>query len=242
MKASPSLARARHQPRGEGGEQERPAGGVEGKRGSRPAGDESGQGGGCALRQHASRLDPDRRLRPLATRRALPPRGTKLLGQRGRRRPPSRVDRERVIDGGDEALGKIGSHLADRRSPGLDHLSGLERRRAPERVMAGERLPEKDSNGPDVSRRAGGLPVQALRRDVRQRSGHVADGGQRLGVGELREPEVEQPHRDLVPVDDEDVRRLDVAMHDATGMRKGKRFEDLGRRLDCALVSELTRA
>ena len=77
----PKPRSGRHQPRGEGGEQERPAGGVEGKRGSRPARDESGQGGGCALRQHASRLDPDRRLRPLATRRPLPPRGTKLLGQ-----------------------------------------------------------------------------------------------------------------------------------------------------------------
>ena len=50
-----------------------------------------------------------------------------------------------------------------------------------------------------------GLAVQALGRDVRQRPGHIADGSQRLGVRELGEPEVEEAHRDLVPVDDEHV-------------------------------------
>src|SRR6266511_1315118 len=68
-----------------------------------------------------------------------------ILGERGRGGSPRRIDAEGAIDGLHELVGKIGPGFANRRRPGLDHLSGLERRSAPEWVVTGERLDRKST-------------------------------------------------------------------------------------------------
>jgi hypothetical protein len=99
-------------------------------------------------------------------------------------------------------------------------------------MTAGEGFPEQDADGPDIRRRAGVLPPEPLRRDVRQRAGHVAGCGEGVGFVEEGEPEVEQADRDTLLVGEQHVRRLDVAVHDPARVRVCEAFEDLGRRLD----------
>ena len=57
----------------------------------------------------------------------------------------------------------------------------------------GERLPEHHADRPDVGRAGGVVAREALGRDVRERPGHVALRGERLGLGHAGEPEVEEP-------------------------------------------------
>jgi len=109
-------------------------------------------------------------------------------------------------------------------------------------VLPGERLPEHDPDGPDVAARAGVLSAQPLRRDVRERAGDVADGGQRLRLVELREPEVEHPHREPLLVREEHVRRLHVPVHDPARVRVGEPLEDLRARFDRLAVAQRTGA
>jgi hypothetical protein len=106
-------------------------------------------------------------------------------------------------------------------------------------VVASQRLPEQDADGPDVGRERRLLAGEALGRDVGQRAGYVAGSGQRLRLGELGETEVEQADLDLGPVGDEHVRRLDVPMDDPVGMGVRQALEDLRRNLDCSTVAQL---
>ena len=102
-----------------------------------------------------------------------------------------------------------------------------------------KRLPDDDPDRPDV---ALGLCLGAgepLRRDVRERSGDVSDVRERVGAVELREAEVEQAGRDLVLMLEQDVRRLDVAVHDPHAVRVGQRVQHLGRDLDGVSVADL---
>ena len=105
-----------------------------------------------------------------------------------------------------------------------------------------ERLPEQDADRPHVALGCRLRAGQALGCDVRERSGHVADGGQRVRAVELGEPEVEQADRDLVAVLEQDVRRLDVAVDDPGSVRVRERVEHLGGDLDGVFVRELVRA
>ncbi len=95
---------------------------------------------------------------------------------------------------------------------------------------------------PDVCSRRRGQPLQPLGRDVRERAGDVAERGQRVELGHLREPEVEEPHVDAVCLGEQDVRRLDVAVHDPACMRVRERLGDLGGHLDRGAVVELAGA
>ncbi len=105
-----------------------------------------------------------------------------------------------------------------------------------------ERLPQEHAHRPDVAlgRRLGAC--EPLRRDVGERPGDVADGCEGVSAVELREPEVEETNRDPVAVLEQDVRGLDVAMHDPCAMSVRERVEDLGRDLDRVLVRESIRA
>ena len=94
-------------------------------------------------------------------------------------------------------------------------------------MPAGERLPEQDADGPDVSRWLAGLAAQALRGDVGERSGHVAGSCQRLLLRQLGEAEVEQAHRHLLALGDEDVRGLHVAVDDPPRVRVCEGLEHL---------------
>ena len=105
-----------------------------------------------------------------------------------------------------------------------------------------ERLPEEHADRPHVRGRARFLSMQALRRDVCERPGYVADSRERVRVGHQREPEVEEPHRDVLLLGEQHVRRLHVAMDDPARVRERQPLEHLCSRLDRAFVTELMRA
>ncbi len=109
-------------------------------------------------------------------------------------------------------------------------------------MLACKRLPEQDPDTPDVAGGARLLAAQALGRDVGKRAGNVSDRGQRLGLVELGEPEVEQPHRDALVVREQDVRGLDVPMDDPAAVRVRETVEDLGSRFHRLAVAQLARA
>jgi hypothetical protein len=109
-------------------------------------------------------------------------------------------------------------------------------------MTAGERFVEQHADRPHVARRSSGLSVQPFRRDVRERAGHVAGGGQRLAVRETGETAVEDAHRDPVPfVREQDVRRLHVAVDDAGLVRVREPVEHLRGDLDRICVGRAPR-
>ncbi len=164
-----------------------------------------------------------------------------LCGQVRRAGTPARLDRERRIDSRDEAAGQTAPLRGERRRTGLDRARDLLDRHAPERVPVGERLPEEHADRPDVALRARVRACEPLGRDVRERAGDVPDGGQRVCAVELREPEIEQPHGDLVAIFEQDVRRLHVTMDDSGAMRVRERVEHLCGGGDRVLVRERAR-
>src|SRR5262249_47783326 len=105
---------------------------------------------------------------------------------------------EGALDDGEQSARQIRPRRLERGRSGLD-LRGRGRQGwAPEGVPARERLPEHDSGRPDVTRRPAALAAEALRGYVGERPRNVAVLGQRVGALELRESEVEQPHRHLL--------------------------------------------
>ena len=151
-------------------------------------------------------------------------------------RPLARVEGEHAVDGAAELLRQVGAELGERLGPAFDPARSLEGRDRPERMPAGKRLPEEDADRPDVGRTGCLLAGEPLGGDVRERPGHVADGGERVGVLELGQPEVEELDGDLVPVLQHDVGGLDVAVDDPLGVGVGERLEHLRRALDGAPV------
>ena len=103
-----------------------------------------------------------------------------------------------------------------------------------------ERLPQHHADRPDVRSRRRLAAREPFRRDVRKRSGYIAGLGQRLGLGHLREPEVEHPRRDPVAVHEEDVRGLDVAVEDSGGVGVGEPVADLRAGLDRRVLGQPT--
>ena len=106
-------------------------------------------------------------------------------------------------------------------------------------MLARERLPEQHPDGPHVAGRGGVASGEPFRGDVRERPGHVADGGQRVGLVELGQAEVEQADRKGRRLLHEHVRRLHVAVDDPEAVRVRKGIEDLRARLDGLPVAEL---
>ena len=149
-----------------------------------------------------------------------------------------RVDRERAIDGLRQRPREIRPRRCERRRPTADEPCRLDRRRREERLLAGKRLPEDDADGPDVGRTCRFVARQPLGGDVGERPGDIAGRRQRVGVVEQRQPEVEQAYRHLTALDEQQVRRLDVPVHDSSRVRVGKRVEHLRGGLDGAPVVE----
>ena len=130
-------------------------------------------------------------------------------------------------------FGRSGRACASGAAPVSIRFARLEQRAVPERMPAGERLPEHRPDRPDVGGRPAGLAVhEPLGRHVGERPGHVAGRGQRLLLGQLREAEVEQPRRDALAFGEQDVRRLHVAVDDPARVRVRETLEHLGGRLD----------
>ena len=89
-------------------------------------------------------------------------------------------------------------------------------------------------------------PAQPLGRDVGERAGNVAERRQRVELGHLGEPEVEQANVDRAPLaalrlGEQDVRGLDVAMDDAAPVGVCERLGDLRGDLDRGSVVQLAR-
>jgi hypothetical protein len=112
----------------------------------------------------------------------------------------------------------------------------------PERVTAGQRLPEHHADRPDVRRTRRGVAREPLRRDVRQGSGHVPLRGQRFRFVHLRQPEVEDADGHPLPLGEQHVRGLDVAVDDPAAVGVRKRLEHLRDRFDRRRVVELAAA
>ena len=171
-----------------------------------------------------------------------PPRGAGSRRGEGRRGAPAAsraadgrsrgVHGERRVDGGEQPAGQVGRRAESGGAPEVDRRRDLRERDAPERVAPGERLPEDHADGPDVAPLGGLLAREPLGRDVRERPGHVADGGQRVGLVELGEPEVEEADRQLLALLDEHVRGLHVPVHDPAPVGVGEAVEHLGGDLD----------
>ena len=200
-----------------------------------------GERGGNEPRDDIGRGRDLRALPPLRLAgHGAPDRATQVGGERRRPRACRRVRVEGVIDGGEHAARQVGPLAGEGRSSGLDRARDLLQRDSPERMLVRERLPEDDADSPDVALGGRLFAGEPLRGDVRERSGHVSDCGQRVRTVELREPEVEKPDGELVlAVLDEDVRRLHVAVDDSRAVRMGEGIEELGGDLDRLLVGEL---
>ena len=106
-------------------------------------------------------------------------------------------------------------------------------------MASGECLPEHHADRPDVGGLGGERARKAFRRDVGERSGNVALGGQGLGLLDLGEAEVEHLRVNPAALCQQDVRRLDVTVDDPAPVSVRQGLEDLGRSLDRGRVVEL---
>ena len=143
----------------------RPAGGVEGQSGGGPRGEEE------RVRQGALRASACSRRQRAPEWRTGRFRAPRVRAPRSRSRFAS-ADADGRRDG--SWLSARSTHSTIRRSrsgrteaserrAGLDPLRRVEQRSAPERVLAGQRLPEQHADRPDVGGRRGGFPLAAAR-------------------------------------------------------------------------------
>ena len=163
----------------------------------------------------------------------------KLPGEALRRPAAARVAREHAIDGGAELVGEVGTRAGERRRARGDPPRRLDRRGGPEGMSRRQRLPEEDAHRPDVRRARRLLAVEALGRDVCERSRHVSRRRQRLRLVHPGEPEVEESHGDVLALLEHDVGRFHVAVHNAFRVCVAERLQHLHRGLDCGAIVDL---
>jgi len=218
---------------------EGPTGRIEGDRPGGPECEHAGQRGRHEPWRHGGN---GQGLTPAFAGAPLPPGEPECAGERGSVRAPRGIQVEGSTHRGEHGPGQVRPHRLERRRTVFDRACRLEQGAAPERVPAGQRLPEHHADSPDV-RRLGCLRAgEALRSDVRQGARNVALSRQRLRLLDLREPEVEHADRDARAFGEQDVRRLDVAVHDAALMCMREPVEDLNRGFDRRRVVELAAA
>ena len=183
-----------------------------------------------------------------------PSRRAALERHRGARDDGERLEREREVARGLEALGRVllESSVNDPRERGRERwvdLGGvalarggedLGRRRAVERRHAREHLVQHRAEREHVGARVGHVAVDALRRDVagcpeqrlrdrlaRRRRGRPL---RRAAAAQAGEAEVEDLHPPVAGQDD--VRGLDVVVQDAPRVGRGEPVADLDRGLE----------
>ena len=142
------------------------------------------------------------------------------------RAAPRRIDVERAIDRPAERHRQIAALALQRRGPLTLEAGGHRRRRAPDRVEAGEALVDRQGQRVQVRRRVRRTALGLLGRHVGERPDDVARPRQRLLAGDPRHAEVGQlgrrsPGRRLVG--DDHVLRLDVPVDDPAGVGMGER-------------------
>ena len=234
-----SPARSRHEGRrgGKRAEPERPAVRIEGQRGSGPAGEDAPPGAAAtAFHRVDARGQREGRAAGWAERGRAAQRVGEIAAPSGAGPGSSRASCRR----------RGGAASADR--GGARPAAGLPpRSRAPSRASSRARTDAVPRAPPTASRRPPRRPPPESPRRPRAAPGemyasvpgHVARLGQRLGVGHLREPEVEHARRDALAVGEEDVRRLDVAVEDPGRMRVREAVADLRAGLDRRVVRQL---
>ena len=242
--SSPARGEAKPSACGRGREPERPAGRVERQRRGDPARRRRPRARRGATRSLATSASDfggaaGRRRRRLA---AAPRQVAQLGGEALRSRPALRARDERAVHRLEDVARQVGAQRLERRRAVLDAPRRLDEVAAPERMLAGERFPEDDAEPPHVGGRCRGQSLQPLRRDVRERSRDVAERGQRVELGHLRQPEVEEPHVDVRRLGEQHVRRLDVAVDDPAAVRVRERVGDLAAHLERGAVVELSGA
>ncbi len=224
-----------HEP---GGPEREHRGPEQGHDGSQASGDDAcldrqGRSGDGRLGRRAVALRP----RPARTRCAVGSRAPSGSGERLAElvrelrggRTACGVESESRVDDVQETAREVGAAGRERRSAAADRTGDLRERNAPERVLAGQSLPQHHADGPDVASLGRLLAGEPLGGDVGKGSRHVADRRERVGLVELREPEVEELHGDRRALFDHDVRRLHVTVDDPLAMRVGQGVEHLGR-------------
>ncbi len=166
--------------------------------------------------------------------------GAQLVGERGGAEDAARGRaRARLLERGSHPGRQVGRARLDRRRPGADPPGRPLGARAAEGVVAGEGLPEHHPDGPDVGRRRGRLAGETFGGDVGQRPRDVSDRRQRLELRHLREPEVEQAHVGRLPLAEQHVGGLDVAVDDPAAVCVRERVQQLRGGLDRLGVPEL---
>ena len=210
-----------------------PAQGGRRPRGRSRAGDEPSAGGqrrarqaqrgarqvGCGdearSRLRRAQLDHARGSRPLE---AIG-RGLEDRCERGCRRPSPRIAGERPGTRRRERAPEVGAHLCERARALAVTLGELGGRARAERVRTRHRLVQHHADRPDVGRRRRHRAGADLRCHVGERAEQpVVDRGVR--PDEHRDAEVGELHRPVAA--EQDVRRLDVAVHDARRVRVGE--------------------
>ena len=219
-------------------EQDRPAVRVERQGGGGPAGEERRED----RRERLSGLDPRRELesRVAATAVVTPRRAA-----RRRARGPSAAwpgsSRARCRRARRSRFGRSGRNSPSGRAPAsiARAVSSIEPRQNGCRPASASH-----SITPTAQTSAAGVASPPASRSGEMYAsvpGHVSRLGQRLGVGHLREPEVEDARRDAVAVGEQDVRGLDVAMQDPGRMCVGEAVADLRAGLDRVVVRQVAR-
>ncbi len=173
---------------------------------------------------------------------AAPGQVAQLGGEALRSRASLRARDEGAVHRLQDVARQVRAQSLERRRAVLDAPGRLDEVAAPERMLACECFPEDDAEPPHVGGRCCGEALQPLRRDVRERARDVAERGQRVELGHLRQPEVEEPHVDDRRLGEQHVRRLDVAVDDSPPVRVRERVGDLAADLERCAVVELTGA
>ncbi len=146
------------------------------------------------------------------------------LCERGRHRGPVRVAIGRILlqRAGDDRRelrryrrGQRGRRLLEMAHSDLDGDLSRERRRA------GKHLVDHHADRVDVAGRSRGAPARVLGRHVARRSERRRRRAVRAALGKPRDSEVADP--DAPVAGEQDVRRLDVAVHDALLVRASER-------------------
>jgi hypothetical protein len=167
--------------------------------------------------------------RELGALRALRQRGgevTERARHLGGVGPRGGILREHLLDQRLEPERRLRALFAEeRRHLEQDAREQRVRRLGGERRAAGEALEEDAAEGEHVARRRDLVVApHALGRHVARRADEGSLRGQRRRVADARDAEVEQPSvARVIRPDEEDVRRFDVAMHDARRVDGGER-------------------